>query len=87
MNDSDKTCIEGIKVKRCVKYLGVDICRSGSDRLLHNFQPRLDQIKKILCCWLQRDLTVYGRVLLTKAEGISRLVYPALSLYVDKKNY
>ena len=25
------------------------------------------------------------RVLLSKAEGLSRLVYPALSLYVDRK--
>ena len=32
--------------------------------------------------WLQRDLSIYGRVLLSKAEGVSRLVYPALSLYV-----
>ncbi len=30
-------------------------------------------------------MTIYGRVLLTKAEGISRLVYPAFSLYVDQK--
>ena len=33
--------------------------------------------------WLQRDLSIFGRILLTKAEGISRLVYPALSLYVQ----
>ncbi len=79
--------IKVIKVKRCVKYLGVDIFRSGSDHLFRNLLPILDQIKQILCCWLQRDLTIYGRVLLTKAEGISHLVYPALSLYVDTSNY
>lgn len=85
VHDSNNSSVDGIKVKCHVKYLGVDICRSDSDRLHHNFQPRLDNIKKCLCCWLQRDLTIYGRVLLTKAEGISRLVYPAFSLYVDQK--
>ncbi len=83
VHDSNKNYVDGIKCH--VKYLGVDIYRSDSDRLHHNFQPRLDNIKKKLCCWLQRDLTIYGRVLLTKTEGISRLVYPAFSLYVDKK--
>uniref|UniRef100_A0A9J8DK74 Reverse transcriptase domain-containing protein n=1 Tax=Cyprinus carpio carpio TaxID=630221 RepID=A0A9J8DK74_CYPCA len=85
VHDSNKNSVDGILVKRHVKYLGVDICKSDADRLHHNFQPRLDNIKKILCCWLQRDLTIYGRVLLTKAEGILRLVYPAFSLYVDQK--
>lgn len=34
---------------------------------------------------LLRDLSFYGRVLLSKAEDVSRFVYPALSLYVDDK--
>ncbi len=29
------------------------------------------------------DLTIFGRVLLSKAEGFSRFVYPALSMYVS----
>ncbi len=31
----------------------------------------------------QMDLTNFGRVLLSKAEGFSRFVYPALSMYVS----
>ncbi len=34
---------------------------------------------------LVTNLTIYGRVSISKAEGISRIVYPALSLYVDRK--
>ncbi len=34
---------------------------------------------------IQRNLTIYGCVLISKAEGISRIFYPALSLYVDQK--
>ncbi len=39
--------IFSIKVKRCVKYLRVDIFRSGSDHLFRNLLPILDQIKQI----------------------------------------
>lgn len=41
--------------------------------------------KKVFSCWLKRDLTIQGHVLLPKAEGISRVVYLAISLYVDPK--
>ncbi len=40
----------------------------------------------MLNCWLQRDLSIYGRALLSKAEGLSRFVYPALSLHVKDSN-
>jgi len=42
--------------------------------------PKIKKTKNILNNWLQRDLTLFGRVLLSKAEGLSRFVYPALSL-------
>ncbi len=48
VNDSNKYYLDGIKVKCHVKYLGVDIYRSDSDRLHLNFQPRLDNIKKYI---------------------------------------
>lgn len=34
--------------------------------------------------WLQRDLSLLGRVLLSKADGISRFLYPTLSLFVQE---
>lgn len=40
--------------------------------------------KKKFNSWLQRDLSLRGRALLAKAEGISRVTYPALSLFVNK---
>lgn len=35
--------------------------------------------------WLMRDITIFGRNLLSKAEGISKLVYPCHSLYVPPR--
>lgn len=43
--------------------------------------PKMKKTKTILNLWLQRDLSIIG-VLLTKAEGVYRFVYPALSLNV-----
>lgn len=53
-----------------------------SSRQQLNFLPRLKKTQNIMNMWLQRDLSIFGRLLLSKAEGISRLVYPALSLFV-----
>lgn len=33
--------------------------------------------------WLQRDLSIFGRVLLSKAEGVSRFVYPSMALFLN----
>ncbi len=34
--------------------------------------------------WFQRELFLKGRILLSKAEGISRLTYAAISLDLDR---
>ncbi len=72
-----------IPVKKTVKYLGIDVTRDMLARQQLNFHPRFKKTKNIMNMWLQRDLSIFGRILLTKAEGFSRLVYPALSLYVQ----
>ncbi len=52
-------------------------------RELVNIEERIDSMKKSLNHWLMRDLSIMGRILLTKAEGISKLIYPCCSLYVS----
>lgn len=81
----NKDQIEGIKVKNSVRYLGILISKYPTDSILDNFSQRIQKSKNIFNCWLRRNLT-YGCVLISKAEGISRIVYLALSLYVDRKN-
>lgn len=46
-------------------------------------RSRLKKTQNIMNMWLQHDLSILGRIILTKAEDISRLVYPALSLFVQ----
>jgi len=71
-----------IPVKSTVKYLGIFVTKNFHERQNLNFSSRLKKTKVVLNCWLQRDLSIYGRVLLSKAEGLSQFVYPALSLYI-----
>lgn len=73
----------GIAVKNTVTYLGIKMTKD-ENRCKLNFDPLVTNTKKKLNCWLQRDLSIKGRVLLTKDEGLSRLAYAAQSLYVDK---
>ncbi len=39
-------------------------------------------IKNRFNLWLMRDLFMNGRIILSKTEGLSRLLYPAVSLEV-----
>ena len=84
LKNCDLPSICNIPVKDSITYLGVVITKDRDSRCGLN-NPIIDKTKKRLNQWLQRDLSVRGRILLTKAEGISRLTYAALSLDVNKK--
>jgi len=81
--DSTEKLLCNIPVKNKIKYLGITVTKDIAERQELNFSPKLKKTQNIFNNWLQRDLTMIGRVLLTKAEGVSRFVYPALSLYVQ----
>ncbi len=48
-----------------------------------NFNNKIKKTKMIFDNWLRRDLSISGRILLTKVEGLSRLIFPGLSLFVQ----
>ncbi len=78
------TYIMNIPVKSSVKYLGIFVTKNVLERQNQFFSSRLKKTKAVLNCWLQRDLSIYA--LLSKAEGLCRFVYPALSLHVKYSN-
>jgi len=45
----------------------------------------VDKCKTILNSWSKKDITVFGRVLLSKMESLSRAIYPAFSLEISDK--
>ncbi len=64
-----------IQIKDQVSYLGVIITKNELERCSLNFNPLIEST--------QKNLSLKGRILLAKAEGLSRLTYAALSLNVD----
>ncbi len=85
VHDLNNDSIENIPIKSTVKYLGTYITKDLLARQHLNFSSRIVKSKNILNSWLQRDLSLYGRVILSKAEGLSHFVYPSLSLFVENK--
>lgn len=83
IKDCSLTSIEDIVVKNRVTYLGILITKD-EHRCSANFKPIITKTQIKCNCWLQRDLSLKGRTLLTKAEGLSHLTYAAQSLFVDK---
>ena len=76
--------IASIPVKEEVKYLGLQITKNKQNRENLNISPRLKAVQKCLNHWLTRDLSILGRILLSKAEGMSRLIYPCQSIYASQ---
>uniref|UniRef100_A0A9J8ACX2 Reverse transcriptase domain-containing protein n=1 Tax=Cyprinus carpio carpio TaxID=630221 RepID=A0A9J8ACX2_CYPCA len=74
-----------IPVKDSLTYLGMVITKNEQERISQNFDPVIKKVKNRFNIWLQRDLSLKGRVLLSKAEGISRLTYIASSIHSDNK--
>ncbi len=85
IHDMDDIFLGGIPVKKSVKYLGIHITKNAISRHHLNFSDKIKKTKQIFNLWLQRDISLYGRVLLSKVEGLSRFVYSALSLFVNDK--
>ncbi len=84
VHDLNNDSIENIPIKSTVKYLGIYITKNLLARQHLNFSSRIVKSKNIIDSRL-RDLTLYGRVILSKAEGLSHFVYPSLSLFVENK--
>lgn len=80
------TQIMSIPVKSEVKYLGIKLIKEIKKREEKNMNEKIENMKKTLNHWLMRDLSIFGRNLLSKSEGISKLIYPCYSIYVTPKN-
>ncbi len=48
------------------------VTRNKEIKEKENILKNIDKCKKMLNLWLQRDITIFGRVLLSKMESISR---------------
>ncbi|XP_024122537.1 uncharacterized protein LOC112143031 [Oryzias melastigma] len=86
INSCQYQVIESIRVVNEVKYLGVLISKDLSKREEINITKKLTDMKRNLSRWLTRDLTIFGRNLLTKTEGVSKIIYPCHSMHISPQN-
>lgn len=77
--------VYNVPVKEKVTYLGITILKNEETRCSENFSQIVDKTRKKLNQRLQRDLSLKGRVLLMKAEGLLRLISAAILLFVRKQ--
>ena len=77
--------IYNVPVKEKVKYLAVIITKDQQIRSIENFNPIIIAIKKRFNLWLQCDLSLSGRSLITKVDGLSRLIFTGIALNVPKE--
>ncbi len=76
-------CSFNIPVKECIKYLAIYISKKLSVRQQLNFNNKIKKTKMIFDNWLRRNVSILGRIVLTKVEGLSRFIFPGLSLFVQ----
>ena len=68
-----------------LNILGVHVGHNKQRCRLHNFDQKVEKLKTRLAIWRQRQLTIIGRILISKAHGISNLVYSMSTQYTNEK--
>ena len=61
--------------KEPIRALGIFISYHQKQNEVKNFKAKVDELSTILDIWQSRNLTLLGRVLITKCLRISQLVY------------
>ena len=71
-------------IREPIKILGAYISYDQQKNNEANFFSRIQKMKTRLNIWQTRDLSLYGRTLLTKTIGVSQLIYVASMLTVPQ---
>ena len=74
----------GIKWSSVIKILGIHISYDKDEMIQRNFVDKILKIKKRLNMWRQRDLTIFGKILILKTFAISQILYVASVLHVPE---
>lgn len=83
------TVFRGIGVTNKIKILGLIFKRniSEEDQYILNFEPQLQSIRKTCKTWINRDMSLKGKVTLIKSLLISLLQYPCACTITPPRVY
>ena len=73
----------GLKWKTSIKLLGIHISYDKDYMQKQNFYSKIPKIQNILNRWKQRNLTIYGRILLIKSFVLSNILHVTSVLVPD----
>ena len=65
-----------------VKILGIHFSYNGKGNKVFNFNHKVERLQTKLNMWSGRDLTLFGKVMIIKTLGLSKLIYSASNLVV-----
>ena len=61
-------------VKRTTYALGTAFSNNRNLSETNNFTTKINKLQKLFNIWSQRDLSLYGRILIAKASGAAKLI-------------
>ncbi len=82
IHDHPSISLYNIPVKNEIKYLGIWLSKKTDHLENLNVDKYLEKCRLIMNNWL---LKIFGRILQTKVESLSRFIYPCFSLAVSAK--
>ena len=82
LHECDDSVMKNIAVKHTVEYLWIHIKKMFTDRQQLNYTAKIAQTENMFNSWLQREWSMFGRSILSKADSLSHFVYPSLSLFI-----
>ena len=74
-----------IKWPSTIKLLGIHVGYNAQVLEEKNYRGKINKIKQKLNIWKQRNLTIYGKILIIKAFALSQLLYVAAVCHIPKK--
>ena len=86
--DAKKNCTRQlfqIKWSSTIILLGINVGYNVQVLEEKNYRGKINKIKQKLNIWKQRNLTIYGNILIIKAFALSQLLHVAAVCHIPKK--